>query len=161
MLLMSEMHVDYLKIAGILDIPKELEEFKDRILTSPFVDWQELPKKIASLDINLAPLQEGIFNEAKSENKWMEASLVKTVTVASDVGAFKKINNGVDGILCKNTVKDWEKALDKLIADKEYRTTLANNAHNRVLKEYVSTYTGHGISKYISVLTLHILAILK
>ena len=57
------------------------------------------------LDINLAPLEESLFNEAKSENKWMEAALVKVPTIASNVGAFKVINNNEDGILVNNTMK--------------------------------------------------------
>ena len=138
-----------LKLVGEIELPEDLKEFRSRIIVEPFVDWERLPKIISSLDINLAPLEETIFNEAKSENKWMEASLVKTVTVASDVGAFRVIKDGVDGVLCKNTVKDWEKALDKVISDKEYREKLATAANKRVLEDYVTTYTGHGVAKYI------------
>lgn len=138
-----------LKLVGEIDLPKDLEPFRARILIEPFVDWQVLPDIIASIDINLAPLEESIFNEAKSENKWVEASLVKTVTIASNVGAFKEmIKDKEDGILCSNK-EEWEKALDKLIQDKEYRERLANNAHNRVIKENVTTYTSHGIAKFI------------
>ncbi|MBQ8131503.1 MAG: glycosyltransferase, partial [Bacilli bacterium] len=86
-----------LKLVGEIDIPEELKEFQDRIIFEPFMDWEKLPKVIASLDINLAPLEESIFNEAKSENKWVEAALVHVVTVASDVGAFQhEIKNGED-----------------------------------------------------------------
>ena len=38
------------------------------------MDYKELPAKIAEMDINLAPLCDTIFNEAKSEIKWMEAA---------------------------------------------------------------------------------------
>ena len=63
------------------------------------------------MDINLAPLENTIFNEAKSENKWMEAALVKTVTVASDVGAFHDcVEHKVTGILCKDA-GEWEAEL--------------------------------------------------
>ena len=76
---------------------------------------------IAQTDINLAPLEDTIFNRAKSENKWVEAALVKVVTVASDVGAFHDcIENGVNGILCQDR-QEWKKALVRLIEDREYR----------------------------------------
>ena len=92
-----------LKLVGEIELPDDLKEFQDRIIIEPFVDWQKLPEIIASIDINLAPLEDSIFNEAKSENKWLEAALVKTVTLASDLGAFHQmINDGVDGILFKN-----------------------------------------------------------
>ena len=139
----------YLKIVGILDIPEELKKYKDRIMTTSFISWEELPKVIASIDINLAPLEESLFNNAKSENKWTEASLVKTVTIASNVGAFNVINNNVDGILVENNAKDWYENLQKLIDNKELRNEIANNAFNRVLKEYISTYSGYNYAKFI------------
>lgn len=138
-----------LKLVGELEVPEEFKKFTDRIIIEPFVDWTLLPKIIASIDINLAPLEESIFNEAKSENKWTEAALVKTVTIASNVGAFKTmIRNNEDGILCSNS-KDWEKSLERLITDREYREKLANNAYNRVIKNNVTIYSSHGIGKFI------------
>lgn len=138
-----------LKLVGEIELPDDLKEFQDRIIIEPFVDWQKLPEIIASIDINLAPLEDSIFNEAKSENKWLEAALVKTVTLASDLGAFHQmINDGVDGILFKNE-KDFEKKLEKLVKNNEYREEIATNAYNRVIKSNVTTYSGHGLAKFI------------
>ena len=80
----------YLQVFGMLDIPNELIEFEDRILTASFVSWKELTKIIASIDINLEPLEKSVFNEVKPENKWMEVALCKVVTVASN---FRSIQN--------------------------------------------------------------------
>ena len=129
--IMSEKDNVYLKVVGLLDIPKELEPYKERILTAPFVDWMKLPEIIASIDINLAPLEDSLFNEAKSENKWTEAALVKVPTIASNIGAFKIINDNVDGILVKNTADEWYKKLTNLIENKDLQDTIANNAFNR------------------------------
>lgn len=139
-----------LKLVGEIDLPEDLKTFKEQIIIEPFVDWKNLPKIIASLDINLVPLEKSVFNEAKSENKWVEAALTKTVTIASNVGAFKQmIKNGEDGILAENNEKSWEKELEKLIQDKEYRNKLANHAYNRVMKDNVTIYTSHGIAKFV------------
>lgn len=139
----------YLQIVGLLDLPKEMEEVKDKVLTSPFVDWKELPKLIRSIDINLAPLEDSIFNEAKSENKWTEAALVKIPTVASNVGAFKDaIEDGKTGLLC-NDEKDWEEKLSKMIEDKEYREGIAANAYDEVMTKHVTTKSGLGIAEFI------------
>ena len=139
-----------LKLVGEITLPDDLKKFEDQIIIEPFMDWEQLPALIASLDINLAPLEKSIFNEAKSENKWMEAALVKTVTVASNVGAFQKmINDDVDGVLCENNVKSWEKTLEKVITDKEYREKIANNAYNRVIKNNVTVYSSHGLAKFV------------
>ena len=138
-----------LKLVGEIDIPEELKQFADRIIFEPFMDWEKLPKVIASLDINLAPLEQSIFNEAKSENKWLEAALVHTVTVASDVGAFKhEIKDGVDGFLCKDE-KEWESVLTKLIEDKELRDKVSNAAYERVIHNNITVYSGHGLAKFI------------
>lgn len=138
-----------IELVGEITIPDEFKEFEDRIIVKPFISWQELPKLISNIDINIAPLEDSIFNEAKSENKWLEAALVKTVTVASNIGAFaEQINDGIDGFLCSNE-KEWEKVLVKLIEDEKYRCKVANNAYDRVIKNNITTYTGHGLSKFI------------
>lgn len=139
----------YLKVVGILDIPDDLKKFENRVIVEDFCDWKKLPKIIASLDINLAPLEESLFNDAKSENKWMEASLVNVVTIASNVGAFKVINDDVDGVLCDNNEEEWTKKLSLLIENKNERDRIANNANKRVMKNYVSTYSGLGYTNFI------------
>ena len=148
--LMSEYNDLYLQIGGLLDIPDSLKKYKNRIITTDFVDWEELPTVISGLDINLAPIEESLFNDAKSENKWTEASLCKVVTVASTFGAFKKcIKNNKTGLLCK-TEDDWYKNLKKVIEDKEYREKLATNAFNEVIKSKVTTYSGRGLAQFIN-----------
>ena len=140
----------YLQIVGLLDLPKEMEEVKDKVLIAPFMDWKELPNLIRSIDINLAPLEDTIFNEAKSENKWTEAALVKIPTIASNVGAFKsQIKNNKTGILC-NTEKEWEENLAKLIEDKECREKLGESAYQEIMSRHVTTISGKGIAEFIS-----------
>lgn len=139
----------YLQIVGLLDLPDEMQEVKDKVLTSPFIDWKELPKLIRSIDINLAPLEDTIFNEAKSENKWTEAALVKIPTVASNVGAFKEaIENGKTGLLC-NDERDWEESLINLIENKEEREKIATNAYEEVMNKHITTKSGLGVAKFI------------
>ena len=138
-----------LHIVGELDIPDELKKFSERIIANPFVDWKRLPELIASVDINIAPLDDTIFNEAKSENKWVEASLVKVVTVASDVGAMSKmIKNNETGFLCSNN-QEWYEVLTKLIKNKEVRDTVAQNAYDYVYHNCTTVYTAYKFGKYI------------
>lgn len=139
----------YLQVVGLLDLPEEMMDVKDKVLTSEFMDWKELPKLIRSIDVNLAPLEESIFNEAKSENKWTEAALVKIPTVASNVGAFKsQIEDKKTGLLC-DTEKDWEANLSKLIEDREYREKIGNQAYEEVMAKHVTTKSGRGIADFI------------
>lgn len=139
----------YLKIVGLLDLPNEMECVRNKILINEFVDYKELPNLIHSVHINLAPLEDNIFNEAKSENKWTEAALVKVPTIASNVGAFADaIDDDVTGLLCKNS-KEWEEKLIKLIEDEQYRVEIGNNAYDKVMKNCITTYSGVGVTNFI------------
>jgi glycosyltransferase involved in cell wall biosynthesis len=142
---------------GELDLPHDLKKFSSKIIKKPFVDWSKLPQLIANVDINIAPITNNIFNAAKSENKWVEAALVKVPTVASNYGAFKKvINNGKTGLLC-NTTEDWYNQLKTLILDRNLRKTIAENAFDVCKEKYNSIVTGRKLSNYInSVINKHI-----
>ena len=138
-----------LHIVGELELPDELQEYQDKIIAHPFVDWKKLPYLISEVDINLAPLEDSIFNEAKSENKWVEAALVKVPTVASNVGAFKRmIQNGVTGFLC-NTEEEWESALSVLIEKKSERENIAESAYMYCREHCTTMYTGYPLTQFL------------
>lgn len=131
--LMNDFNNVELHLVGHIDLPKEFIIYKDRIVLHDYVDWKELPKLISQVDINLAPLKKSIFNEAKSEIKWIEAALVKVVTVASNIGAFKDmIQDGKTGVLCEDN--QWFMKLKNLIQDEQSRVTIADNAYCYVLE---------------------------
>lgn len=138
-----------LVIAGDLEIPESLQIFGGRIETIPFSNWQKLPAMIADVDINLAPLEYSLFNEAKSENKWVEAALVKVPTVAGNVGAFARmIEHGVTGMLC-STQAEWEQCLTRLIEDKNLRMQIGNNAYLYCKRHCTSIYTAGTLADFI------------
>ena len=76
---------------GEINVTHFLDDYSSQIIYNKFVNWKELIEIISNVDINIAPIIKNIFNEAKSENKWVEASLVKVPTIASNVGAFKEM----------------------------------------------------------------------
>lgn len=81
-------------------------------------------------DVLIAPLDENIFNEAKSELKAIEGGLKNKVLIAQDYGIHKQIlTDGENAILIpkKQNVRGWYEAIKKIINDKEYREKLANN----------------------------------
>lgn len=141
----------YLKVVGLLDLPPEMEEVKDKVIVAPFVDWRELPKLIRSVDINIVPLEDSIFNEAKSENKWTEASLVEVPTIASNVGALADmIEMDKTGILCKNTDTAWRKGLERLIGSAELRESLGKRAYEKVKDECTILKSGKGVVDFVN-----------
>ncbi|MCP1223394.1 glycosyltransferase [Sebaldella sp. S0638] len=139
----------YLVITGLVDIPNNLLEVKNKIIKKDFVEWKKLPAIIAELDINLVPLEKSIFNEAKSENKWVEASLVKTVTVASKLGPFAEmIEEGITGFLC-DTEEEWYKTLNNLVLDSELRNIVAENAYKETRNKNITAYTGMKLANFL------------
>lgn len=138
-----------LYVVGELELPEELKPYKEQIVATPFMDWQKLPQLIASVDINLGPLEQSIFNEAKSENKWVEAALVKVPTVASNVGAFARmIEHEVTGFLC-DTDEDWYEVLEKLTLDKALRDQISKNAYDFAKENCITIYTGKPLADHI------------
>lgn len=128
----------HLLIGGQIELPADFNEVKDQVETFKFVSWQELPHLISKADINLMPLENTIFHECKSENKWMEAALVNVPTTASwNRELALVIHDGEDGFLCKNS-EEWTEKLCQLIEDNELRNRMAQNAHERVMKEYLT-----------------------
>lgn len=131
-----------LHLVGYLDIPEEFEVVKNQLVFHEYVDWQELPTLISEVDINLAPLTTNIFNEAKSEIKWLEAALVKTPTVASDIGAFSDIiKNDITGFLCKDN--EWFEKLKMCIENRSLCNKVSENAYFAVINHHsFNTYYG-------------------
>ena len=142
---------------GLLNISNFSDEFPFQIFNKPFVNWKELPEIISNIDINIAPIEKNTFNAAKSENKWVEAALVKVPTIASNFGAFRQvIKHNETGLLCSD-INDWYLSLKELINNKELRKTIGENAYNLCKTNYNTIYSGRKLSYFInSFLNKHI-----
>lgn len=124
-----------LLLAGDLNVSDTLNQYGKRIIKKRTTGWQDLPKLLIQADINLAPLEDTLFNCAKSEIKWIEAALVRVPTVASKVGAFEKmVEDGMTGILCENTEDSWYEALMQLVCDATKRKKIGENAYRYVME---------------------------
>lgn len=120
----------FLKIVGHIDIPEELEEFKDRINQVPFVSYEELQYEIGEVDVNLVPLQENLFNNCKSELKYFEAGIVNVISICSPTYVYNQIiDEGINGYIARDG--EW---FDKL--DYVYRN---RNSISRVVKRAFKT----------------------
>ena len=139
-----------LLLLGELGFPNFLKKFSSHVIYKNFINWKELPEIIASVDINIAPIEKTIFNSAKSENKWVEAALVKVPTIASNFGAFKKvILHNETGLLCSD-LNDWYISLKTLINNENLRKTIGENAFNECKYKYNTIYTGIKLANYIN-----------
>lgn len=127
-----------LLLMGMLDLPEELKPYEGRIIRKPFTEWEGLPEIIAGVDLNLAPVEDTVFNRAKSENKWVEAALVKVPTAASRTGAFEEmIRDGETGLTAADG--EWYEVLSRAVRETELRDRIAENAYRYCRAHCVTT----------------------
>lgn len=139
-----------LHVVGELDLPEALEPFSDRVVRMPFSPWRRLPQMLSFVDVNLVPLEDTLFNRCKSENKWVEAALVKVPSVASNVGALAdSITDGVNGVLCDNTADAWYEALARLHDDSDLRARLGRAAYDECSQRNVTCGTGARLARFL------------
>ena len=84
-------------------------------------------------DIGLAPLDDNGFSKFKYINKFVEYTRAGVAGVYSDCELYKEvIQNGVNGLLCENTVEGWINALGSLIEDSGFKVRVAKGAQDYV-----------------------------
>jgi len=125
-----------LRIIGTLELPTAYNALATQIERIPFCSYEEYLGYLAECDINLAPLEDYIFNEAKSNIKFIEASAVKIPSLCSPRSAFTSaIQHGENGFLCAQK-DDWLNALTLLVTDGDLRTKIGLAAYTSILEHY-------------------------
>lgn len=101
------------------------------------IELADYAKAVASLQphICLAPLADCPFNRAKTNIRVLEAWSLAAVPVASPVGEYRLIEDGVDGFLC-DCPEDWDLVLSQLVRDPELRYSVAKKGRERVAAEW-------------------------
>lgn len=125
---------------GFLPFDKKLipDNLTDRIFMRDLVNQEQLLNEMKMWDIVLAPVEtENPFTESKSALKYIHASLVGAVTVASPTQPFQEIIlDNIDGFLA-STTGEWLSYLQRLILDEEYLKTTSNLAFKKVSEEHL------------------------
>ncbi|MCS7249106.1 MAG: glycosyltransferase family 4 protein [Anaerolineales bacterium] len=127
----------YLHLIGHVNRKVDWGNVASKIHHLDFVPWRKLPRLLAQLSINIAPLRlDNPFSQSKSEIKYLEAGLVKVPTVASPTEAFQfAIRHGENGFLA-STPEEWEEHLRTLIEDPALRARMGEAAYQDVLERY-------------------------
>ncbi|MFV0559116.1 MAG: rhamnan synthesis F family protein [Enterococcus sp.] len=147
--IMKENQQVELHLVGHIDLPKEFKSLEQQIVMHPYVEWHELPQLIRLVDINIAPLVDSIFNEAKSEIKWIEAALVKVPTIASNIGAFSEmILENQTGILADDT--QWLEKLRELVHSQQHREQIGEAAYCYVRQHCVTNLQQDAFTEYVA-----------
>ena len=135
--LMKKYENVYLNIVGYMDLSDEFKKLKKekRVIFSKFVSYEELQYEIGKVDLNIIPLQKHEFNSCKSELKYFEASIVNTLSLATDNEVYSKlIEDGVDGFLTDDL--NWFKKLEYIYLNYNKLDNIIKNANEKCHKLY-------------------------
>lgn len=81
------------------------------------------------IDIGLAPLSDGKFENSKTENKFREYAGCHVAGVYSNVEIYSSnITDGESGLLVDNDQDSWYSALERLVLDSELRDSIKQNS---------------------------------
>jgi len=125
-----------LVLGGYFILPSALAPYADRIIQLPFNSYHGYYQNIASIDINIVPLEQSEFNHCKSAIRYLEASLVKVPTIASAVGDFVNVISDRENGYLAVTEADWLQAIELLLENSPLRRTIAEKAFNNVITNH-------------------------
>jgi glycosyltransferase involved in cell wall biosynthesis len=137
-------------VGGFLEVPAELEKLDAQFTRLPFMDYVSLQRAIASVDVNVVPLQHNSFTDSKSELKFFEAAAVSTVTIASPTEVFSRvINHQVTGLLSE--ADQWLVTFEGVQAlSLPERARIAGRAREFSLSHYTGEAQLHSIEKALN-----------
>lgn len=131
-----------LLVVGFMEFPKEMQPYLEngQVVFQSLVDFIELQRLMAQVDINIVPLVSNRFTNCKSELKFFEAAAVNTLTVATPIYTYAKcIRDGQNGFLCKQG--QWYEVLENIYQNRYDLDALQKQA----LKDALDTYSGANI----------------
>ncbi|ORM68271.1 glycosyltransferase family 1 protein [Pantoea rwandensis] len=103
------------------------------------------PEKLASLnlDLALAPVEENIFNNCKSNLRLLEYGACGYPVIASDVACYR---GDLPVTLVRNRFKDWSDALRMHLDDRKASEKMGDELRLAVLKNWM--LTGDNVSEW-------------
>lgn len=126
----------HLRIVGELELPPAFAEFGLRIERLPPLPFAIYLEKLAECAISLAPLEPTLFNDAKSNIKFLEAAILGLPSICSPRETFTAVvRDGENGMLADGD-EAWRRALLKLIDDAGLRARLGAAAHDSAIARY-------------------------
>ena len=113
----------------------------------PVTERDAYLSQMLSVDINLAVLQAGTFNDCKSEIKWLEAAVFCVPSVVSDVEGYREtLKDGVHVVRVPPDANAWYGALRKLVLNPKRRAAIGMAACEWALAQYTPDTLGRSLA---------------
>lgn len=127
-----------LTILGDTNASFDFEVLKERVVKISKVTYEEMLDIYSKHDLLLIPLKENVFNQCKSNIKYIEAASVKTAVLAKDIDEFNSvINDGQNGFLYRDNF--YEK-LEEIYDKKDTLNDIGLAAYNDCIKFRTTQY---------------------
>ncbi len=138
-----------LVIVGSLCISDEFDNFGERVIKIPAMGNQSYMELLKNAHISIAPLEQGIFMDCKSEIKWLEAAVFRVPSVVSNTATFREIiDDGKNGFLASSP-DQWYDRLSMLLRDRCLRESIGKNALECAIKNYTPNHLSLNLDKII------------
>jgi glycosyltransferase involved in cell wall biosynthesis len=125
-----------LRVVGELNLPPGFEAFGTRVELLAPVPYARFMQLLADSDINIAPLEPTLFNDAKSNIKFLEAAILGVPSICSPRANFTAVMRDEENGLLADGEAAWFTALARLAADASLRARLGEAARRTALDRY-------------------------
>lgn len=133
-----------LSILGAAQVPADLLGLRN-VFSYGILGYHDMLDFISGHDLMLVPLDDTIFNEAKSCVKYIESAAVGVPLMATAIGEFDfAISHKVNGLLAK-TREDWKTLLDEVAADPGMLEKLGRNAYRAARESFCADRMETGV----------------
>lgn len=131
-----------LTLIGPMNLPPEFKMVPLQVERHAFSDYATYIARLGECDINIAPLEVGFFNEAKSTIKFLEAAALMIPTICSPTKEYERIIDcGKTGFVA-STAEEWETSLLTLIDNPSLRKSVGEQARAYAIENYDCRVTG-------------------
>ena len=132
------------RLIGTLNLPTEFADCETQIERYAFCPYVDYFRLLAECDVSITPLEPTMFNDAKSNIKYLEASAVCVPSVCSRAKEFVDvIEHKINGMLAEKT-EDWISAFELLLKNPEMRIRMSESAYWTVHERYTARAIARG-----------------
>ena len=145
-----------LHIVGSLDV----DDISGAVLAGQVREYGLMPyaamhEFLSKMDINLAPLTDTKFNDAKSALKAFEAALHRVPTIASPSATYRAtITDRKTGYLARS-LQDWRDALFEAVDDSNMRDSIGDAAYSEIVPVFSAKHAAKQLSDFLEGIKTH------